>query len=233
MEVLYFDGTTVLFASSIWYQSIISILKSTEVILVVDSKIRTIIINQNLANFRNNLLGGILVSVATNKCKRNNTGEMGTLGLLGMGMFVIHPVLYLYGELYKGYLYIFLTLWQFFIIHLERTPFLTHYPHPSIPSNYLALPPVLSILNQKVMITPNLMESVYGVILDNRYAQKGFVNKANYLKDENEDLFYNLPIDGEVNSIQLLCKYSLDMYCRALLGWCIKELEFLMTEISI
>ena len=56
------------------------------------------------------------------------------------------------------------------------------------------------------------MESVYGVILENRYAQRGFFNKENYLKDDNEDLFYNLPIDWEVNIIQLICKYSLGMY---------------------
>ena len=74
MVVLYFDDTTVIFASNIWYQSIISIVRSTEVILVVDSKIRTNIIH-------------------------HNTGEMETLVLLVMGVFVIHPVLALYGEL--------------------------------------------------------------------------------------------------------------------------------------
>ena len=100
MVVLYFDDTTVIFASNIWYQSIISILRSTEVILVVDSKIRTNIIHQNLAVFRKNLLGRVPVSLATNNCKRNNTGEMETLVLLVMGVFVIHPVLALYGEFY-------------------------------------------------------------------------------------------------------------------------------------
>ena len=98
MVVLYFDDTTVIFASNIWYQSIISIVRSTEVILVVDSKIRTNIIHQNLAVFRKNLFGRVPVSVATNNCKRNNTGEMETLVLLVMGVFVIHPVLALYGE---------------------------------------------------------------------------------------------------------------------------------------
>ena len=64
----------------------------------MDSKIRTTIINQNLAICRKTLLGRVPVSVATNNCKRNNTGEMDTLVLLVMGVFVIHPALALYGE---------------------------------------------------------------------------------------------------------------------------------------